>query len=225
MNSVAHRSISKRRSSVRGKNRALEKAARLHSTPRTNLLLLTKRTTERQRGHISRLPTFVTRRHLMYLRSPAQARTIRLLLYSILARRDMNTQSSDYLLIFRESTPERYAAMSVEQRREALRDWNAWCDQLAAEGKLKSGHPLHSQGRIVAGTREKRVLDGPFAEAKEMIGGYFLLAASDLDEATAIAEQSPNLKYGMTVEVRPVAGGCHLARSLGLQGMRETAPM
>ena len=55
------------------------------------------------------------------------------------------------------------------------------------------------------------------------IGGYFFIQAANMDEATAIAEESPNLKYGMTVEVRPIAGGCHLARSLGLKGMREPA--
>lgn len=134
----------------------------------------------------------------------------------------MEAASPAYLLIFRESTPERYEAMSVDERREALRRWNAWCDKLAAQGKLLSGNPLLPEGRVISRARPGGGVDGPFAEAKEMIGGYFLLSAASLDEATAIAEQSPNLPYGMTIEVRPVAGGCHLARSLGLRGMRET---
>ena len=136
----------------------------------------------------------------------------------------MTTEAPQFMLIFRESTPERYAVMTVDERRQALRDWNAWCDQLAAQGKLRSGNPLHPVARVVSAKREQRVLDGPFAEAKELVGGYFLLAADDLDEAIAIAEQSPNLKFGMTVEVRQIAGGCHLARSLGLTGMREPEP-
>ncbi len=135
----------------------------------------------------------------------------------------MGAAPSSYLLIFRESTPERYAAMSREERRRCLDDWNAWCDKLAAEGRLQSGHPLEPQGRVVSSASAGRKVDGPFAEAKELIGGYFLLTAESLDEATAIAEQSPNLPYGMTVEVRPVAEGCHLARSLGLRGVREPA--
>lgn len=133
-------------------------------------------------------------------------------------------ETPSYLLIFRESTPEVYAAMPVDERREALRDWNAWCDRLAEAGKLRSGNPLMPEGRIVSAAGGKKPVDGPFAEAKELIGGYFLLSAADLDEATGIAEQSPNLKHGMTVEVRPVAGGCHLARSLGLTTMREPIP-
>jgi hypothetical protein len=135
----------------------------------------------------------------------------------------MGAASNSYLLIFRESTPERYEAMSRDERRRALADWNAWCDKLAAQGKLLDGHPLLPEGRIVSRAPASRRLDGPFAEAKEMIGGYFFLTADSMDEAAAIAEESPNLQYGMTVEVRPIAEGCHLARSLGLKGMREPA--
>jgi len=136
----------------------------------------------------------------------------------------MDSPSNSYLLIFRESTPERYEAMSRDERRRALADWNAWCDRLAEQGKLRSGHPLLPEGRVVSHSTAGRRTDGPFAEAKEMIGGYFFLEADSMDEATAIAEESPNLEYGMTVEVRPVAEGCHLARSLGLRGMREPVP-
>ena len=64
---------------------------------------------------------------------------------------------------------------------------------------------------------------GPFAEAKELVGGYFIVTAASLDEATLLAEQCPLLAFGMTVEVRPVAGACHLARSLGWDTMREPA--
>jgi hypothetical protein len=135
----------------------------------------------------------------------------------------MDAGSNAYLLIFRESTPERYEAMTRDERRRALANWNAWCDKLAAEGKLQSGHPLMPEGTIVSRTNAGRRLDGPFAEAKEMIGGYFFIHAGSMDEAARIAEGSPNLEYGMTVEVRPIAGGCHLARSLGLKGMREPA--
>jgi hypothetical protein len=135
----------------------------------------------------------------------------------------MGATSNSYLLIFRESTPERYEAMSREERRRALADWNAWCDTLAAQGKLQDGHPLFPEGHVVSRATTARGMDGPFAEAKEMIGGYFFLHAESMDEAIAIAEGSPNLQHGQTVEVRPVAGGCHLARSLGLSGMREPA--
>ena len=50
--------------------------------------------------------------------------------------------------------------------------------------------------------------NGPFAESKEAIGGYFLLQVDDLDEAVEIAKQCPGLDYGIDVEVRPVAEQC-----------------
>ncbi|HEX7117850.1 MAG TPA: YciI family protein [Longimicrobiales bacterium] len=133
----------------------------------------------------------------------------------------MATAASDYLLIFRETAPERYDALSEEQRRQALDRWNAWCDDLVTQGKLRSGNTLAPEGRIVSGAG--RAVDGPFAEAKELIGGYILLRADSLDEATAIAQTCPNLPYGMVVEVRPIAQACHLARSLGWSTMRGPA--
>ena len=127
------------------------------------------------------------------------------------------SETSAYMLIFRETTPERYQSMSDEERRKRLNDWNAWCDELAGAGRLQSGNPLLPEGAVVS---EKGV-DGPFTEAKELVGGYFLVTAASLAEATEIARQSPNLPYGMSIEVRPVAGACHLARSLGMRTMRE----
>lgn len=124
-----------------------------------------------------------------------------------------------FLLVFRETSPETYAAMSTEQRREALRKWNGWIDALAAEGRMQGGNTLAPEGRIVSGARGT-VVDGPFAEAKEAIGGYILLTAASLDEAVEVARGAPNIPHGMEVEVRPVAQACHLARSLGMTTMR-----
>lgn len=135
----------------------------------------------------------------------------------------MQTAASSYLLLFRESTPERYQAMSAEERRAALERWNAWCDRLAAEGVLQGGNTLYEEARVISASSAGRAVDGPFAEAKELIGGYFLITAASLEEASEIARQSPNLRYGMTVEVRAVAPACHLARSLGMSTMREAA--
>lgn len=132
----------------------------------------------------------------------------------------MENASPAYMLIFRDAPPEVYEAMTDEQRAQSLQRWNDWYDALAARGQLQHGHPLDPQGRVVSGARGERVVDGPFAEAKEFVGGYFLITADSLDEATDIAQQCPNLPYGMTVEVRPVAGGCHLAKSLGFETMR-----
>lgn len=135
----------------------------------------------------------------------------------------MGSGPSTYLLIFRESTPERYEAMSYDERRQALLRWNAWCDALAAQGRVQAGSSLAPDGRVVSADDGTHGLDGPFSEAKEVIGGYIALSADSLDEATAIAEQCPNIPYGMIVEVRPLSPTCHLARSLGWETMREPA--
>jgi hypothetical protein len=55
------------------------------------------------------------------------------------------------------------------------------------------------------------VADGPFAESKEAIGGYFLLKVDSIEEAVAIAKDCPGLAYGARVEVRPVAEACPVA--------------
>lgn len=135
----------------------------------------------------------------------------------------MKANSVPYLLIFRDAPPETYAGMSAPQRAELLQRWNDWFDGIAANGQLEDGRPLDAGGRVISGPNGERIVDGPFAEAKEAVAGYFLINVSGLDEATVIARKCPMLPYGMTVEVRPVAGACHLALSLGRTTMKECA--
>lgn len=120
-----------------------------------------------------------------------------------------------YLLLFHDLPADTYKAMSAEQRQQLMHAWNAWYDGLAASGKVEHGHPLESQRRIVSGPRGERVTDGPFPEATEGIGGYFLLTVDTLEEATEIAKRCPSLDYGMQVEVRTVADAC---AALGVKG-------
>ena len=95
----------------------------------------------------------------------------------------------------------------------------AWFEGLAKEGRVKSGHPLMNEGKIVSGRKGQTVADGPFAESKEAIGGYFYLHVSGMDEALEIAKQCPGLDYGAQVEVRPVAAMCGVReRALQAQG-------
>jgi hypothetical protein len=83
----------------------------------------------------------------------------------------METKRSPYLLIFRDSSPATYQAMSAEQRQQLMQQWNVWYDGLAAQDKVQHGHPLEPQGRVVSGARGERIVEGPFAEATEGIGG------------------------------------------------------
>ena len=117
----------------------------------------------------------------------------------------METKSSPYLLLFRNAGPETHQHLSPQQREQLTQQWNDWYEGLAAQGKVQHGHPLEYQGRVVSGARGELVVDGPYAEAKEAIGGYFFLTVASLDEATAIAKKCPGLPLGLTVEVRPIA--------------------
>ena len=98
--------------------------------------------------------------------------------------------------------------LSPEEIQKMVTQWYAWFERLTQEGKCKAGHPLEREGKIVSGRAGRTVADGPFAESKEAIGGYFLLQVDDLDEALEIAKQCPGLPYGIDVEVRPVAEQC-----------------
>lgn len=128
---------------------------------------------------------------------------------------------ASFLFLIRETAPETYQAMTAAERRRCLDRWNEWVDGMVARGQVTYGQPLEETGRLVGRPRAGRALDGPFAEAKELVGGIFLVAAESLDEATAIAETCPSLPYGLTIEVRPIAGACHLAHSLGWETMKE----
>lgn len=113
--------------------------------------------------------------------------------------------ASPFLLLFRNAGPDTHQHLSPQQREQLTRQWNEWYDGLAAQGKVQHGRPLGLQGRVVSGPGGQRVIDGPYAEAKEVIGGYFFLTVADIDEATEIAKKCPGLPLGLTVEVRPVA--------------------
>lgn len=123
------------------------------------------------------------------------------------------TPQSDYLLLFRGTNWDK--DLSHEQRQKVVADWYQWFERLKQEGKCAGGHPLREEGKIVSGRKGRTVADGPFAESKEAVGGYFFLQVADENEAIAIAQQCPGLEYGCVVEVRPVADMCSVrARAL-----------
>jgi len=113
-------------------------------------------------------------------------------------------ESSPYLLLFRNAGPEAHAHLTPEEKAAKAKQWNDWVADLVARGKLQRGHPLGLNGRVVSGATGERVVDGPFAEAKEVVGGFLMLSVADIEEATAIAKQCPGLSQGLTVEVRPI---------------------
>lgn len=97
-------------------------------------------------------------------------------------------------------------AMSDTEREHCYVESAQLAQDLSASGKYLAASPLHpvSTATSVRVRDGKRlVTDGPFAETREHLGGYYLVDARDLDEAMSIAERIPGAKYG-TIEIRPV---------------------
>ena len=117
-----------------------------------------------------------------------------------------DSRTSQYLLLFRGNTW--HKGLSPEEMQQVASRWMEWFHGLTAQGKALAGNPLEPTGSMVAGKQARVVSDGPFAESKEAIAGYFLLKLDSFEEALAIAKQCPGLPYGVTVEVRPVAPEC-----------------
>src|SRR5262245_27564280 len=125
----------------------------------------------------------------------------------------MSTKSNNgYMLIFRGT--EWYKELSPQEMQQVMDQWMAWFKRLTEQGKAVAGNPLEPEARIVSGKNGRVVSDGPFAEAKATIGGYFLLCVASLDEAVAIAKECPGLPFGIRVEVRPVAAECPMAEEV-----------
>ena len=96
--------------------------------------------------------------------------------------------------------------LSEAERESCYRDSTELTQELAASGQYLAAAPLQptSTATSVQVRDGKRLLtDGPFAETREQLGGYFLIEASDLDQAIAIAARIPSARYG-TIEIRPV---------------------
>jgi hypothetical protein len=93
-----------------------------------------------------------------------------------------------------------------QQRTEAVQRVGEYAMKLVGDGTLKGGAPLRpvtEAKRVRRRNGQQRILDGPFAEAKEVIAGYFVIEAANVEAATAIAARCPNADFG-SVEVREV---------------------
>lgn len=108
------------------------------------------------------------------------------------------TPPPTFMFLFREST-------SPEMSPESFQRWMDWVERMRARGQYVSGEPLEpAPGSVLRGQENVVVTDGPYAEAKEIIGGFMLIRAANLAEAVTIARECPGLPDGGSVEVRQV---------------------
>lgn len=95
------------------------------------------------------------------------------------------------------------AQMSPAEMQDNMSKWMAWIDKLAKADKYVSGEPLLPGGKLIKGNA-KNVIDGPHAEGKEIVGGYFIVNAENYDEAVALCEGFPDFEKGSSIQVRQV---------------------
>ena len=99
------------------------------------------------------------------------------------------------------------SGLSPAELQRIMTDFYGWVENLQNQGILRGAQPLMEEGRLVTGP-QTLVTDGVFAESKEAIAGYFLLAVDSTDEAVKLAQACPILAHGAQIEVRPVADLC-----------------
>jgi hypothetical protein len=93
---------------------------------------------------------------------------------------------------------------SPEEGQKMMQKWMTWLKSLGESGHLKDqGQPLERTGKVVKG-KSKTVTDGPFAEAKDLVGGFTLVEASDINQAVELSKGCPIFEEDGAVEVRPV---------------------
>ena len=116
----------------------------------------------------------------------------------------MNEQhpTAEFLVICR---GEWDSTLSQKEKQNVSDRFYAWFDELVDQGKIKRGQRLRSEGRTIG--RKSAIIDGPFGESKEAIGGYWFVLAQNLDEATQIVKGNPCLDHGKLVEIRPLDSG------------------
>ncbi len=107
-----------------------------------------------------------------------------------------------FLLLLHEDI-QKMSELSSKEMQEIANAHMNWANKLAAAGHLVSGDGLHEKGVLITG-KDSVVKDGPYLESKEIIGGYYLLQADDLQSVVELAKECPTHLFGGTTEIRPI---------------------
>jgi hypothetical protein len=110
-----------------------------------------------------------------------------------------------FMLILHETPSQEYRNLSPEQIQEIVEQYRSWADRLASAGKMAGGAKLADEGGKWMTKKQGRVcvVDGPYIETKEVVGGYFMIHAENYTEAVELTNDCPHLAYGW-IEVRQV---------------------
>ncbi len=117
----------------------------------------------------------------------------------------MSTKKSSptYMFVFRE--PAGPPDWPPEQMQQVFQQWMDWVAAMKKKGQYLAGDPLEpAPARVLRGPRGSKATDGPFAEAKEIVGGYMLIKAKSLAAAAKIAKDCPGFASGGSVEIRQI---------------------
>lgn len=112
---------------------------------------------------------------------------------------------SDFVYLFRTSEAEQREHMGTpELAQQSMQAWLNWIRELEEKGHLKDrGQPLERAGKVVRGS-QKVITDGPYIEVKDLVAGFMVVEAQDLEQAVALSAGCPMLSGSGSVEVRPV---------------------
>ena len=108
----------------------------------------------------------------------------------------------DFMLLFRGGM--NFKTATPEQMQIAMQNWKAWTERLVQQGRyVNDGNRLKPEGAVISG-KKKDLLDGPFAEGKEIVGGFRIIKAHDLADAIEVAKECPVFINDGMVEVREI---------------------
>jgi hypothetical protein len=112
---------------------------------------------------------------------------------------------AQFMLLLHEH-PADFANVTMEEIQAIIEEYTAWRDQIAAAGRFVASHKLQDEGgrHLKLHDDQLRVVDGPYAEAKEVMGGYYIVSSADYDEAVEVSKSCPHLKYGGWIELRQI---------------------
>jgi hypothetical protein len=109
----------------------------------------------------------------------------------------------EFMFIFKGPTYDQLD-MSAEAAQAQMQKWFSWVNELKNKGQYVDGRPLTSApSKIVSGVKQM-VTDGPFTESKELVGGYFIIKANNIEEAVAATKGFPDYALEGSVEIREV---------------------